>query len=138
MDIQWVNGSRGRVVVLEGVWLASRGAWQELADVAVLTCAKGTPGAVLLDVRGAAFTPSSREAEVLASGLAGSPLVAILSGGEGSYWSARRIATAAALRGSQAAAFQDEARAWAWLDERMGSESDPRSVEVRRDLRWTD
>jgi hypothetical protein len=122
MGIKWIRESRGGVIVLDGWWLASRGAWQELADVAVLTCARGTPGAVLLDVRGAAFTPPAREAEVLASGLAGSPLVAVLSGGEGSYRCARMVATSAVLRGSQAAAFLDEARAWAWLDEQLGGD----------------
>jgi hypothetical protein len=119
MGIRWVRESRGGVIVLDGWWLASRGAWQELADVAVLTCARGTPGAVLLDVRGASFTPAAREAEVLASGLAGSPVVAILSGAEGSYWSARMVATSAGLRGSQAAAFLDESQAWVWLYERV-------------------
>ena len=110
------------MVVLDGRWLASRCAWQELADVAVLTCGRGAPGAVLLDVRGASFTPEAREAEVLASALAGSPLVAILAGGGGSYWCARMVATSASHRGSRAAAFLQESLAWMWLYERLFGE----------------
>ena len=91
----------------------------------VLTCARDTPGAVLLDVRGAPFTPTGRDADVLASALAGCPLVAIVSGGNASFGCARMVTTMVALRGSQAAALQDEARAWAWLEERMGDGAAP-------------
>jgi len=108
----------GGVMVLDVAWLASRGAWQAVADVAVLACARDRTSPLLLDVRGAPFTLSAREAEALGTSLSGCPVVAILSRGGGSYWSARVVATSAWLLGTEAAAFQDERAAREWLAKR--------------------
>ena len=122
MDLDGTPGLGGRVVVLDGSRLAGQRDWRGLADVVLLTCAKDAHGAVLLDVRGAAFTPTAREVDVLSSALAGCSLVAIASDGNASYGCARMVAMTVELRGSRAAAFQDEARAWMWLEEWLGAE----------------
>jgi len=120
MDTGASQATGGQVVVLDCTRSAGRKDWQELADVVLLTCAAQRPGALLLDVRRAPFTPSAREVDLLASALGKCPLVAIVAGPDVSYGRARMVATSLELRGRGAAAFKDEPEAWGWLEEHLG------------------
>lgn len=113
------------MVVLDGSHLVERKEWHALADVIFLTGAAQRPRAVLLDVRGSAFTPTAAETEMLASALAGCPWAAIVSDGGVSYGCARMVATWAELRGSGAAAFVEETAAQGWLAERLSEQEPP-------------
>ncbi len=111
MSLDRPHSQCDQVVVIDGSRGADALGWRELADIVTLTCAGRRPTAVLLDVRNDPFTPTSREADVLASALAGTPLVAIVAGPDASYGCARMIATSIELRGRSAAAFRDEVQA---------------------------
>ena len=116
---------RDRVVVLHASHLAGRRDWQQLADVAVVTRAARMPSGVLVDVRGATFLPSGRDAELLGWALARYPLVALVSGPQASYGCARMVAAGVEGHGGTAAAFQDVAAAWLWLGEQLAGEGAP-------------
>ncbi len=108
-----------RAVVVDGGRLSGSREWRELADVIILTCAAQRPAGLLLDVRTSPFTPTAREADVLASALCGCPICALVTRPDVSYGCARMVATSVEMRGRAAGAFQDEAQAWAWIDRRL-------------------
>ena len=116
-------GTRGRlgdrVVVLEGASFAEPRNWLAVADAASLAATVGSPRALMLDFRTHGFTLSSRDADVLATGLAAYPLVAILTDLGVSYGCARMVSTLVELRGSPSAAFYDEAEGWRWLSAQL-------------------
>ena len=122
MGFESTSALDGRVAVLHGSSLAAQQDWRRLADVAVLTGASGRMAAVLLDVRGATFNPAGFEADLIAAALGGFGTVAIVSGPGVSYGCARRVTVTAELRGSVAAAFQDEGEAWEWLRSQVDGE----------------
>lgn len=82
--------------------------------------------AVLLDCRARGTTPSARQATALVETLVGvdaarpPTAVAILTNPGLQYAGARFLCGLGALRGCLAAAFADEAEAWAWLRMRVG------------------
>jgi hypothetical protein len=109
-----------RVVVLGGSRSPGPADWREVADVAALVAGVGSPAALLLDFRVQPFTPTAVEARALAGSLARFPVVAILSEDGVSFGCARMECVLIEMHGSDAAAFADEAAAWAWLEERTG------------------
>lgn len=109
-----------RVVVLGGSRSPGPADWREVADVAALVAGVGTPVGLLLDFRVQAFTPTAREARVLAAALSNFPVVAILAEEGVSYGCARMESVLVEMHGSDAAAFEDEAEAWGWLEQRTG------------------
>lgn len=111
-----------RVTVLRGAAFAESQDWLAAADVASLAAAVGSPRALLLDFRTHGFALSSRDADVLATGLAAYPTVAILTDLGVSYGCARMVSTLVELRGSPSAAFHDEAEAWRWLSAQLGTD----------------
>jgi hypothetical protein len=82
--------------------------------------------AVLLDCRKRGTTPSARRAAALVETLVGaaprrpSAAVAILTNPGAQYGGARCLCSLGELRGCLAAAFADEAEAWAWLRMQVG------------------
>ena len=110
------------VVVLGGAAFAESQDWLAVADVASLAATVGSPRALMLDFRTHGFALSSRDADVLATGLAGYPLVAILTDLGVSYGCARMVSTLVELRGSPSAVFHDEAEAWRWLSAQLGTD----------------
>lgn len=109
-----------RVVVVRHASIEEPRDWLAVADVAALTASVESPKALMLDLRGSDFTLASRDADVMASGLAAYPMVAVVADPGVSYGCARMACTLVDLRGSPAAAFTDEGEAWQWLSAQLG------------------
>jgi hypothetical protein len=115
----------GEFVVLDGSLLAGLMDWPALAKEAARSRLAGAAVGLLLDVRGAPFTPSTGEARPLVAALAGYRAVAIVSRGDASFGCARMVSTLVEVRGSKAAAFLTEPDAAAWLSRQVGGGPDP-------------
>ena len=109
-----------RVVVVRHASLGEPRDWLAVADVAGLTASVEPPKALMLDLRGSGFALASRDADVMASGLAAYRMVAVVADPGVSYGCARMACTLVDLRGSPAAAFTDEGEAWRWLSAQLG------------------
>jgi hypothetical protein len=133
MCLESRTGRGNGVVVLCGAAFAEPRDWLAVADAASLAATVGSPRALMLDFRTHGFTPSSRDAGVLATSLAAYPLVAILADLGVSYGCARMVSTLVELRGSPSSAFYDEAEAWRWLSAQLGTDvrDGPPSPHVR-------
>ena len=120
MELSFRAGDGARVVVLGGAGISSLRAWLAEIDIGALRAREGAADGVLMDFRAPGLTPGAREANALITALIGLcaervPPVAILANPGAQYGGARMLCTLGELRGCRAAAFRDEAEAWAWL-----------------------
>jgi hypothetical protein len=114
-----------RVVALGGDQVASLQDWIAEVDRAVPEADDGTIGALLLDFRAQAFSPSADEAGTLIESLrtrfhgrAVPPLAAVARPGA-QFGGTRVLCTLAEMRGCRASVFLTEAEAWLWLRARL-------------------
>jgi hypothetical protein len=114
-----------RVVMLGGDKVASLRDWIAEVERAVPPADDGTIGALLLDFRSQAYSPSADEAEALIErlrvhfrGRAVPPVAAVARPGA-QFGGARVLCTLAEMRGCRASVFLTEAEAWLWMRARL-------------------